>query len=144
MSDLLLIVRIAGDRVAIDASLVEGVVEVDGITAVPRAAHHVAGLSALRSRVLTVIDCFASLELGCASSSGTRDAVVVVVDGHPYALLVDGVEDVVTHEGEVLPLKKALAGGWARVALGSVETGGDLLLLVDPRALIVGPAAEAA
>ena len=56
MSDLLLIVTIAGERVALPASAVESVVELDALISVPRAAPHVAGLSALRSRVLTVID----------------------------------------------------------------------------------------
>lgn len=144
MSELLLIVSLAGQRVALDAASVEGVVEIEGITSVPRAAHHVAGLSALRSRVLTVIDCFASLELGCSARTGNRDAVVVVLDGHPYALLVDGVEDVVEHDGAIFPLKTRLDAGWSRVACGSVEWSGDLLLLVDARALIAGPAAAEA
>lgn len=144
MTDLLLIVSIAGQRVALDAGAVEGVVEIEGIVPVPRAAAHVAGLSALRSRVLTVIDCLASLELGCAAPSAARDAVVVVLDGHPYAMLVEEVEDVVEHLGGTLPVKTALAPGWRRVAAGSVEVEGNLLLLVDARALIAGPLAQAA
>ena len=43
-------------------------VELDTLIPVPRAAPHVAGLSALRSRVLTVIDCQRSLELGATDS----------------------------------------------------------------------------
>ena len=54
------------------------------------------GLSALRSRVLTVIDCMRSLELGETDcSDGIREAAVVELDGHHYALIVDLVEDVV-------------------------------------------------
>ena len=64
MSELLLVVVIAGERVALPAAAVESVVELDTLIPVPRAAPHVAGLSALRSRVLTVIDCMRSLELG--------------------------------------------------------------------------------
>jgi purine-binding chemotaxis protein CheW len=144
MPDLLLIVTLAGQRVALDAASVEGVVEIEGITPVPRAAPHIAGLSALRSRVLTVIDCLASLELGCTASAHTHDAVVAVLDGHPYALLVDAVEDVVEHDGSILPLRTALGAGWRRIAAGSVDSGGDLLLLVDARSLIAGPLAAAA
>ena len=55
MNELLLIVTIAGQRVALPAAAVESVVELDTLIPVPRAACHVAGLSALRSRVLTVI-----------------------------------------------------------------------------------------
>jgi purine-binding chemotaxis protein CheW len=145
MNDLLLIVTIAGQRVAIPAAEVESVVEIEGLTPVPRAPGHVAGLSALRSRVLTVVDCRASLELGRGEPvAGPREAIVVPRDGHPYAFLVDGVEDVLDHSGEVRPVRSALEAGWARVARGMVDAGGDLLLLIDTGALLAGPAAEAA
>lgn len=146
MTDLLLIAKIAGERVALPADDVEAVVEIEAITPVPRAAPHVAGLAALRSRVLTVIDCFASLDLGRSLTDGYREAIVVVADGHPYALLVEGVEDVLEHSGEILPVRTSLGAGWRRVTERVVDAGGDLLLLVDPQALIAGSAtvAEAA
>lgn len=140
---LLLIVRLDGERVALPAAEIEAVVEIEALTPVPQAAGHVAGLAALRSRVLTVIDCLASLEPGRSGADG-RDAVVVVADGHPYALLVDAVEDVVESSGEVRPIRNALTGGWRRIAKGTVDAEGDLLLLLDLGALIAGPAAKAA
>jgi purine-binding chemotaxis protein CheW len=143
MATLLLIIRLAGERVALPAAEIESVVEIEALTPVPRAAAHVAGLAALRSRVLTVIDCRASLEAGRHEGDG-GDAVVVVADGHPYALLVDGVEDVVEASGETRPVRTALKGGWRRVAKGIVDAGGDLLLLLDPAALIAGPSSGAA
>ena len=141
MAELLLIVRLAGERVALPASDVEAVVELEAITPVPRAAAHVRGLAALRSRVLTVIDCCTALG---AEAPGEAEAVIVPSDGHSYVLLLDGVEDVVEADGDRLPLRAPLAANWARVAAAMVEAGGDLLLLVDPHALIAGPAAEAA
>lgn len=144
MGDLLLIVRLAGRRIALPASEVEAVVELDSITPAPQALPHVAGLSALRSRVLTVIDGLASLGFGQASSEGLIEALVVPSGGHPYALLVDQVEDVVEATGSPSPLRAPIGAGWDRVALGMVETGGDLLLLVDPHGLIAGPSAQAA
>jgi purine-binding chemotaxis protein CheW len=142
MNRLLLIVTIAGERVALPAAAVEAVVEIEGLTPVPGAAPHVAGLSALRSRVVTVIDGRASL--GLAGGGPVRDAVLAVIDGHPYALLVDSVEDVVEAAGEPQPLRAAAAPGWARVASAAVEAEGDLLLLVDLPAMIAGPADKAA
>src|SRR5690348_6537766 len=126
MTHLLLIIKLAGERVAIPAEDVESVVEIEGLTPIPRAPHHVAGLTALRSRVLTAIDCFASLELGCSHVEGVRDAIVVEVDGYPYALIVDSVEDVLEYSGEVRPVRTALEGGWRRVARGVVDVEGDL------------------
>jgi len=139
MNNLLLIVTIAGSRVALRASAVEGVVELDALIPVPRAAPHVAGLSALRSRVLTVIDCRRSLDLEPAAASDTREAVVAEVDGHHYALLVDLVEDVIEAVAEPTPIRAAMGTGWSRVSLGMIETGEGPLLLVDVAALVAGP-----
>ena len=142
MTDLLLIVHLGGERVAVPAGLVESVVELEAVTPVPRAAPHVAGLAALRSRVLTVIDC--AVSIGAAPGKEAREAIVVVADGHPYALVVDGVEDVVEASEPPSPVTSALSAGWSRVGRGMVAVGGDLLLLVDPHALIAGCPAKAA
>ena len=144
MPDLLLIVRLAGRRIALPASEVEGVVELEGITPAPRAAGHVAGLSALRSRVLTVIDGIASLEFGRSRTDGLLEAIVIPSGGHPYALIVESVEDVVEALRAPLPIRSPVGAGWDRIAIGMVETGEDLLLLVDPHRLIAGPQAQAA
>src|ERR1044072_4696130 len=95
MAELLLVVRLAGRRIAFPATEVEGVVELEGLAPAPCAAPHVAGLSALRSRVLTVIDGLAALDAGKAADTALASAVIVPSGGHPYALLVDDVEDVV-------------------------------------------------
>lgn len=144
MTDLLLIVTLAGQRIAIPAADVESVVKLDALIPVPRAAPHVAGLAALRSRVLTVIDCFASLEISAVAEDGLKNAIIVEADGYPYALLVDSVEDVVEIEADVRPVRTSLKAGWRRVAQGMIEIDGHLLLLVDTQALLAGPAAQAA
>ncbi len=144
MSQLLLIVSIAGSRVAFPSAAVESVVELDTLIPVPRAAPHVAGLSALRSRVLTVIDTVRSLDLGDSDcSDGVREAAVVEYDGHHYALIVDTVEDVVEAMSDPSPVRAAMGEGWERVSLGMVETEEGPLLLVDVAALIAGTPAEA-
>jgi purine-binding chemotaxis protein CheW len=145
MNELLLIVTIAGERVALPSAAVESVVELDALIPVPRAAPHGAGLSALRSRVLTVIDCMRSLELGTTDcSDGIREAVVVEIDGHHYALMVDLVEDVVGALSEPAPMRAAMGPGWERVSQGMVETETGPLLVVDVAALIAGLEARAA
>ena len=140
MNELLLIVTIAGQRVALPAAAVESVVELDALIPVPRAASHVAGLSALRSRVLTVIDCMRSLELGTSRTDGLLEAAVVEVDGHHYALIVDSVEDVVEALSDPVPVRAAMGAGWERACVGMVETDDGALLLVDVAALIAGVA----
>jgi purine-binding chemotaxis protein CheW len=144
MAELLLIARLAGRRVAFPASDVEAVVELEGLTPAPGAAAHVAGLSALRSRVLTVIDGLAALEHDQGGGTELAEAIVVNSGGHTYALLVDEVEDVVEAESPVAPVTAPLGAGWGRVSIGTVEAAGDLFLLIDPHLLIAGPAARAA
>ena len=145
MAELLLIVRLAGRRVALPAADVEAVVELEGLTPVPGTAPHIAGLSALRSRVLTVIDSWSALGLDDEASVGSTEAIVVPSGGHTYALLVDQVEDVVESKGAPTPFKASPGPGWSRVSSGMVEAGDDLLLLADPHALIAGqPLEEAA
>ena len=144
MNELLLIVTIAGSRVALPAAAVESVVELDTLIPVPRAPGHVAGLSALRSRVLTVIDTLRSLELGDSDcSDGIREAAVVELDGHHYALIVDAVEDVVEATSDPSPVRAAMGPGWERASKGMVETEEGPLLLLDIDSLIAGAATEA-
>ena len=145
MSNLLLIVTIAGERVALPAGAVESVVELDTLIQVPRAAPHVAGLSALRSRVLTVVDCRRSLELGETECvNGIREAAVVELDGHNYALIVDSVEDVVEALSDPQPVRAAMGPGWERVSEGMVETEEGPMLLIDVAALVSGVEVKAA
>ena len=144
MAELLLIVRLAGERIALPAADVHSVVEIESLTPVPGSAGHVAGLAALRSRVLTVIDCLASLDPSRRLAEGATEAVMTVVDGHPYALMVEAVEDVVEASGERRPAAASLADGWRRIGAATIEADGDLLLLADVEALIAGPAREAA
>ncbi len=146
MNELLLVVTIAGERVALPAAAVESVVDLDTLIPVPRAAPHVAGLSALRSRVLTVIDCLRSLELGESDcSGGIREAAVVELGGDHYALIVDLVGDVVEALPDPTPVRAAMGSGWERVSQGMVETETGPLLLIDVAALLAGaPEAKAA
>ncbi|WP_300974539.1 chemotaxis protein CheW [Sphingomonas sp. LHG3406-1] len=140
MNELLLVVRIAGQRVAIPAASIESVVELDTLIPVPRAAQHVAGLSALRSRVLTVICCRRSLGLEqLDQQNGILEAAVTEVDGHHYALIVDGVEDVLEAVSGPVPVRAAMSEGWDRVSSGMVETEEGALLLIDVAALVGGP-----
>lgn len=144
MNDLLLIVSLAGRRVAFPAADVEAVVELEGVEPVPCVPGHVAGLAALRSRVLTVIDGTASLGFPPADEAARLEAVVVQSGGHTYAILVDTVEDVVDAGSDPQPLQASPGSGWDRFATSAVEAEGDLILLLDPHALIAGPTAQAA
>jgi len=135
---LYLIARIDREVVALPATEIGSVVEVDQVAAVPRVPDHVAGLFALRSRVLTVIDTRASLELGTIDRNAAMTAVIVECDGHSYALLVDEVEDVI-EAGQPEPCPALLSASWRRAAKGTIRRGEDAILLVDPAVVVAGP-----
>ncbi len=138
MDSLYLVARIADETIALPATEIGSVVEVDQIAPVQRVPPHVAGLFALRSRVLTVIDTRTALELGAIARTETMTAIIVECDGHSYALLVDEVEDVIEAPApEACPA--LLRPSWRRAARGTIRHGGDAILLIDPTALIAGP-----
>ncbi|PJG48695.1 chemotaxis protein [Sphingobium sp. LB126] len=131
MNKLYLLALLAGTRVAIETSEVEAVVKLTDISPVPGMGAHVAGLSALRSRVLTVID-VAALIRGEPTPSDRRGfAVIADIAGHSYGLMVDAVYDICqVSEGE-LPLRGQLDPAWLPHARGLVEHEGQPHLLVS-------------
>lgn len=137
MSELILLVTIAGERAALRAGQVRSVIELEALTPVPRAPAFVAGISALRSRPLTVIDSAAAL--GLEQQTGLTKAVVVEIDRHLYAVQVEAVEDAVQTLSELQPAPGVLAAGWQRVALGLAEIADGTVLVIDAEALVEGP-----
>lgn len=145
MDRLYLLASLAGARIAVDTQEVEAVVKLTDVSPVPGMGAHVAGLSALRSRVLTIID-VAALIHGDATPAERRDlAIIADISGHSYGLMVDGVSDICrVPEGE-LPLRGQLDPAWAPFARGIVEQDGQPYLLVSLAGFIeAGALAQAA
>jgi len=141
MNEMLLVIMLGGRRAALPAIEVNSVIELSEVTPVPRAAAHVVGLAALRSRPLTVIDCGAALGIATQEADWRRQrAVVVEHEGHLYGLLVDAADDIVAGLDDPRPLGADPGPGWQNAALGRVETEVGAVLLLDIGALIAGPA----
>lgn len=138
MDNLYLIATIAGQAVAIRAGLVESVVDLAAVAPVPLAPRHVAGLAALRSKVLTVISCESALGLPESGRNAGR-AVVVSIDGHHYGLLVGSIEDAREIDEAPRPVRARLEAGWSRAAIGMLDYEGESLLLIDPERIVAGP-----
>ena len=139
--ELFLIAHIAGRGVAIEAGQVDAVVDVAEIVAVPRAPKAIRGLVALRSRVVTVIDTGTALGLE-PTPADVRRAVITRVDGHPYAILVDSLEDVAPFDRHPLSSGLALDRGWREAGRGIVERDGEPLLIIDLTSLVPASGAE--
>ncbi|CAN5357779.1 chemotaxis protein CheW [soil metagenome] len=144
-SQLYLFGRVADTHVAVRSDEIEAVVKVTEISPVPGMPVHIAGLSALRSRVLTMVDIGALIN-GCPTPPEKRSlAIIADISGHSYGLMVDAVSDICTIPHGEIPLRGQLNAAWLPYAQAIVENENKPYLLVslagfiEPR--LVGQAA---
>nr|WP_315457815.1 chemotaxis protein CheW [uncultured Sphingorhabdus sp.] len=143
MTNLFLIAHLGGSRVAIESGFVESIVHVPEIVSVPMCDPSVAGIFALRSRVLTLID--TQLLVTSVPQAAKKGALAVVTEiaGHQYGLLVDKVEDVVAIADDQIETKITAPTAWARYVRNIATTDGELVMILDTNALVSGCVAAA-
>lgn len=140
---LYLIAELAGSRVAIESSLVESVVHVPDIVPAPMSDPSIAGIFALRSRVLTLIDTqFLVTGVQQLPQKGAL-AVVTEIGGHQYGLLVDKVHDVVPIKIEQAETTISAPPAWARYVAQVADHDGGLVMILETNALVSGQVAIA-
>ena len=144
MDRLYLIAEAGGEHFAIPAEAVESVVTASDVIPVPLADPMVAGVSALRSKVITVIDTVAAIEGGAATVAAGSSLVVVKIDDFLYGLAVEDVHDVVEFAADPERLGASFAAGWQRVSTGVIEIDERAIVVIDPAALSSVPDAVAA
>lgn len=138
MSNLLVLAQIGARQCAFATEDVQSVIEIGSITPIPCSPDFVVGLTALRSQALTVLDCRKAI--GCIDKMSEPDhrALVVHLDGHAYALLVDRVDDVATARGNAEQIPGGFGEEWQRISRGMIETDRGPVLLIKLDALISG------
>lgn len=138
IKSLYLIADLAGSRVAIESSLVESVVHVPEIVPAPMSDLSIAGIFALRSRVLTLIDT-QFLVTGKQQRPKKGDlAVVTEIAGHQYGLLVEKVHDVVAINIEQAETSINPPPAWARFVTQIASHDDALVMILDTSALVSG------
>jgi purine-binding chemotaxis protein CheW len=143
---LYLIGAVAGRRVAVESAPVDSVIDLGAVQPIPGAAAGLLGLAALRSRVLTVVDCAVALELDPLQrpAGAPLPTIVLEIDNYLYGLVLDRVDDVVTADHPILPLGAPLGGPWSAVSAGIIEVGGAALPVLHPAAILAAMKARAA
>lgn len=136
MNMSVVLVQLAGQRIALPALEVDSIIELEKITPVPGAPPYIAGLTSLRSRALTVIDCAKILGLNEYESGECQRAVVFSYGGHDYALLVEAVEDVADATTEPVPVPGGAGESWSKISDGLVETNVGPAMLINIDTLI--------
>ena len=139
MNDLLVMAQIAGRRCALPAHDVSSVIEIGPVTPVPRSPDFIAGITAMRSQALTVIDCRRALGFDADRWSLDHRAIVVAVENYSYALRVDSIEDVTSAVSQPEQVPGGFGQEWTRVSTGMVETTDGPVLLIDLPQMIAGP-----
>ena len=111
-------------------------IELGEVTPVPQTPNYVAGITALRSQALTVIECRHALGIDPIDFPTDVQAAVVSVGGHAYALVVDQIEDISTAISQSDEVAGGFGDNWSRVSRGLVETSIGPALLIDLEALL--------
>jgi purine-binding chemotaxis protein CheW len=138
MGALYLIAIINGARVGIESDRVESVVHVNDVIPVPKSNPAVAGLFALRSRVLTVIDSQVLVTGIPKRREGASLAVIANIGGHAFGLLVDAVEDVVSIEDDMIEQSINPGDEWRALVTGVAVIDDKMVMIIDPVQLTGG------
>ncbi len=136
MSNLYLVATIAGEDIAIPAHQVESVVKVKDVVKIPAVKPFVTGLFALRSRVLTLIDCQYFITGETAEAKDGQTAIVAEVAGHFYGFLVDTVKDVCEAQERETEITARLSDAWQSLGSAMLNVDGKSTLVVDPGRMI--------
>jgi purine-binding chemotaxis protein CheW len=136
MSSLYLIAVIADTEVAISSDCIESVVTIGDVIEIPKCDPLVAGLMALRSRVLTLIDCQYAVTGNSRRIGPKSHAVIVDVGGHNYALSVDAVRDVVSVEPDSVKTIMRLDPDWSSISKQIVVIDDRVMMVVSPELLL--------
>jgi purine-binding chemotaxis protein CheW len=136
MTKLFLIAEIAGTSIAICSDVIESVVTIGDVVDVPRSDPVIAGLFALRSRVLTLIDCQYRVTGQRKTVEHKGLAVVASIGGHNFGLMVDRVRDVVSVADDAVVQAAKLDRKWRDLVSELVEIDSKLHMVVDPERLV--------
>jgi purine-binding chemotaxis protein CheW len=124
VNGLYLFATVAGVPIAVDTNQIEAVVKLQALSKIPGVESHIAGLTALRSRVLTVID-MAALIYGAQDGEERSYAIVCDVSGHSYGFLVDRVIDISQVDAPPGPSRGSPDPVWEKHASGVIIHEGN-------------------
>jgi purine-binding chemotaxis protein CheW len=136
MSKLYLLAEIAGVEVAICSDIIESVVNVGDVVQVPRCDPVIAGLFALRSRVLTLVDCQYRITHNRNAAVKGSLAAIATISGHSFGLLVDKVFDVTTVADDAAQPAVKLNPEWASIVSQLLMVDDRMVMVIDAERLV--------
>lgn len=132
MENQLVVFDLANEHYGVDISLVESIIKMQPITAVPHAPRFVEGLTNLRGAVLPVIDLRKRFDLFAKDVTRETRIVVVELDGMTVGMIVDAVTEVLRVAEETIePPPPTIATVDSIYITGIVKVGERLVTLLD-------------
>ena len=132
MSQQFVIYQLAQEQFGVGITVVESIIKMQEITAVPQAPEFVEGVTNLRGDVLPVIDL--RKRFGIPPSEREDDAriIVVEIDGQHVGMIVDAVTEVLTLEDESIEATSAIViGEGVDFIEGIAKVDDQLVTIID-------------
>lgn len=140
-----LVIRLGDETYGLPIAAVDEVVRLPEIlTRLPKAPVYVQGVMNLRGKVIPVIDQRQRFSVSGEATGEARRVVVVTLDGLQAGFAVDAVSRILEVEAEDLMPAPELSSDGDRLfdRAAKVEREGDVILLIDPRALLARAEAD--
>jgi purine-binding chemotaxis protein CheW len=134
-----LVIRLGDETYGLPIAAVDEVVRLpETLTRLPKAPAYVQGVMNLRGKVIPVIDQRRRFSVAGAAAGEARRVVVVTLDGLQAGFAVDAVARILEVEADDLMPAPELSDDGAVLfdRAAKVEREGDVILLIDPRALL--------
>lgn len=132
---------VAGQLCGVPVTRVRDVLGDQPIARIPLAPPEVAGSLNLRGRIVTALDLRRRLKLPDRAAGAPRMALVTEQGAELYALLADGVHEVLDLSAELMePAPPTLPPSWSAYAAGVARLDDRLLIVLDlDRLLALAP-----
>lgn len=135
--------RIGRSFYGLDTTLIQEVVRVGNLTAVPGAPADIVGIRNLRGKIITVIDM--ATHLGVEADQRNPDNRLILIDHHgdSYGFLVDSVsEAVLIPEEDIAPPTGNLDADFAQRLRGLWRNGNEMVSILDNQEIFCWPEAH--
>lgn len=130
--DALVTFHVGAQWLGLPVGSVQEVLTAQRRAVVPLAPPEIAGLLNLRGQIVTAVDLRVALGTGARDDAAPCYDIVVRDDDELFALVVDGVGDVLPVDPDRLERPPAtLAPRWAGACLAAVRRDHDVLLVLD-------------
>ncbi|HMQ52712.1 MAG TPA: chemotaxis protein CheW [Anaerolineae bacterium] len=132
MENQLVIFELGGEFYGVNIAVIESIIKMQTITAVPHAPRFVEGVTNLRGTVLPVI-CLRR-RFGLPTTTPTKETRIVVVEinGQNVGMIVDGVNEVLrVSDDAVEPPSQLVTTADSSFITGIAKVGGRLIILLD-------------